>query len=279
MGGTVSIQSLRWEVQQRLIFIEMRLFWWGHINRRSLVDYYGISGVQATTDLSKYKDLAPRNMIYDKSKKTYLASDEFSPILTKPSPEHLFELDPEEDSGSGEGSLLERLPPIHRNINCGVLQRVFQAAKNQKSLEILYQSMSKPDPSWRWISPHSFSHDGMRWHVRSYCFKDNTFKDFLLARILDIKNDRASIVFMEEDLDWYCFVEIRIVPHPGLSEGQKKVIEFDYGMENGQLSLNIRKALLPYFLQKYGLVEEKADPEKQQISLHNKGDLPPSFFS
>ena len=272
MTESTPYRDLRWEVQQRLQFIEARLFWQGRFNRRSIVEYFGISGVQATSDISRYSEIAPQNLIYDRSKKTYLATDAFEPVLIQPKPESLLYLESENIQDSSSAIPWEGLPTIHRNVDNKVFRRVLQAIQEQKSIEVRYQSMSIPEPSWRWISPHSIAHNGKRWHVRSYCFIDNTFKDFLLARFLEFGKERESIVFKEEDREWHTYVSIKIVAHPGLSTGQKKVIETDYGMENGSLSLEIRRALLPYFLKRYGLDVEKEKPEAQQVVLVGQGE-------
>jgi hypothetical protein len=274
MTNNTLYRDLRWEVQQRLQFIEARLFWQGRFNRRSIVEYFGISGVQATSDISRYSEIAPQNLIYDRSKKTYLATDEFEPVLIEPKPESLLYLESESIQGSSFSIPWEGLPTLHRNVDKKVFRRVLQAIQDQKSIEVRYQSMSNPEPSWRWISPHSIAHDGMRWHVRAYCFIDNTFKDFLLARLLEFGKERESIVFKEEDLDWNAHVNLRIVAHTGLSKDQKKVIETDYGMKDGALTVNVRRALLPYFLKKHSLNIEKEKPEEQQISIENRDEIP-----
>ncbi|GIX18366.1 MAG: hypothetical protein KatS3mg120_0042 [Erythrobacter sp.] len=66
--------SLRWSVEQKLQFIEFRLFWEGHVNRADLMDTFGVSLNQASGDLNRYIALAPDNMVYDKSGKTYVRS-------------------------------------------------------------------------------------------------------------------------------------------------------------------------------------------------------------
>ena len=75
--------SLRWGVEQKLQFIEFRLFWEGHVNRGDLIDKFGISQNQASGDLNRYIALAPDNMIYDKSGKSYVRSSSFNPIFLK----------------------------------------------------------------------------------------------------------------------------------------------------------------------------------------------------
>ena len=76
--------SLRWSVEQKLQFIEFRLFWEGHVNRADLMDTFGVSLNQASGDLNRYIALAPDNMVYDKSGKTYVRSPAFSPHFLKP---------------------------------------------------------------------------------------------------------------------------------------------------------------------------------------------------
>ena len=63
----------RWAVEQRLEFVEFRLFWEGHVNRSDVMAQFGLSVNQASADLNRYIGLAPDNMVYDKSARTYIA--------------------------------------------------------------------------------------------------------------------------------------------------------------------------------------------------------------
>ena len=56
--------DLRWGVEQRLEFIEFRLFWDGHVNRSDLMAQFGVSVNQASMDLNRYIGFAPDNMVY-----------------------------------------------------------------------------------------------------------------------------------------------------------------------------------------------------------------------
>jgi len=56
---TLDKSELRWGVEQRLEFIEFRLFWEGHVNRGDLTDVFGVSVNQASTDLNRYIGFAP----------------------------------------------------------------------------------------------------------------------------------------------------------------------------------------------------------------------------
>src|SRR5260370_39029196 len=76
--------SLRWGVEQRLQFIEFRLFWEGGLNRSDITDYFGVSVPQASKDLSQYQALAPENIVYDRSEKRYFAAERFKPLFMHP---------------------------------------------------------------------------------------------------------------------------------------------------------------------------------------------------
>ena len=71
--------ELRWGVEQRLEFIEFRLFWEGHVNRSDVMTQFGLSVNQASSDLSRYIGLAPHNMNYDRSLRTYVRQPGFRP--------------------------------------------------------------------------------------------------------------------------------------------------------------------------------------------------------
>ena len=76
--------TLNWGVERRLEFIEFRLFWEGHVNRGDLIDTFGISVNQSSTDLNRYLNLAPENMEYDKSAKTYVRKSGFEAQFLEP---------------------------------------------------------------------------------------------------------------------------------------------------------------------------------------------------
>ena len=76
--------ELRWGVEQRLEFIEFRLFWEGHVNRSDLMEQFGVSVNQASTDLNRYIGFAPDNMVYDKSARTYVRGPDYAARFLKP---------------------------------------------------------------------------------------------------------------------------------------------------------------------------------------------------
>src|SRR6266852_6348735 len=80
----VKESSVRRGVKERLEFIDFRLFWEGRINRSDIMERFAISTPQASKDLSLYESMAPGNLCYDVSAKSYLASSTFRPQFIEP---------------------------------------------------------------------------------------------------------------------------------------------------------------------------------------------------
>ena len=282
---TKASSPLRWGVEQRLEFIEFRLFWDGAINRSDLMDFFGVSVPQASKDLSLYQEKAPGNMEYDKSGKRYLAATRFKPrFLTPAADEYLSQLQAICDNTlSIESAWLATVPetgslPIpHRRVKTELLRMVLAAIKEESSLEILYQSMStsRTEPAWRGISPHALGNDGFRWHARAFCHIDHKFKDFLLSRCLDCKPGEIALADGKDDRFWHEHLEIVLTPNPGLSESQQQVIALDYGMDNNERVLSVRKSLLYYFQKRLRLDVAGAldNPRETPVVIANREEF------
>jgi predicted DNA-binding transcriptional regulator YafY len=275
--------ELRWGVEQRLDFIEFRLFWEGHVNRSDLMDQFGVSVNQASTDLNRYIGFAPDNMVYDKSARTYVRGPGFKPQFLEPdASRYLAQLRSVADGIlDREDSWIADLPPYEsaptpvRGVNPVTLRSVVGAIRLSEAIEVKYQSLSSPEPRWRWIAPHAIGFDGFRWHTRAFCLTDQSFKDFLLSRIIETRGIKPSEAESEADADWNEQVTLEIGPHPELSDTQQRVIALDYGMRGGKAKIAVRKALLYYALKRLGLDTDPAGrrPQDQQIVLINRSQV------
>lgn len=272
--------ELRWGVAQRLEFIEFRLFWEGHVNRSDLMEQFGLSVNQASADLNRYIGFAPDNMIYDKSARTYVRGPDYCAHFLKPdASRYLAQLrsladgimDSDDTWIAGLPSY-DAAPTPARGVSPITLRSVVGAIRRSETIEVKYQSLSRPEPTWRWIAPHAIGFDGFRWHTRAFCLADGAFKDFLLSRMLEIRGSRGSGVPAEDDRDWNTRVTLEIGPHPALSETQAKVIALDYGMRGGKTKIKVRRALLYYALRRLGLDTDPGarKPQDQQIVLLNR---------
>ena len=115
----------------------------------------------------------------------------------------------------------------------------------------------------------------MRWHVRAYCHLNETYKDFLLSRILKSRSCEGLGPGAEQDSAWHQTANVILTPHPDLTPAQKSIVARDYGMKDQALSLQIRLALLYYFLKRLNLDfnERERSAREQHVVLANPDEV------
>jgi hypothetical protein len=270
-------RDLVWSALQRLQFIEFRLLWEGHVNRSDLIEAFGISVPQSTLDFREYLERAPGNMDYDKRQRHYFPTAAFKPVFISDSAEgylsQLIALDVCGAEQSHPGLIgatppFDVLPSPERRVDGDILQKLLKAIRENLSTEIHYQSLSTATPAWRRITPHSLASDGLRWHVRAFCHTKGEFRDFVLGRIMDTREEQPSDISADADRDWQEHVKVVIEPNPDLTPDQKKIIERDYAMKRGKAEIIVRRALLFYLKRRLG-VEDGAEktPAAQQVVI------------
>lgn len=279
---TADTHGFRWGVERRLEFIEFRLFWEGGVNRSDIVDEFGVSVPQASKDLSLYQEHAPRNIEYDRSLKRYFASDRFEPaFISLDADAYLGHLCAASPVGSELSCVArptsvtaEQMPVPQRRIAPDVLRAMLTCVRDDRSIEILYQSMSagRPDPVWRRISPHAFSNDGLRWHARAFCHIDQKFKDFILSRCLEARAPGGQGALPATDSMWRQYFSVLLCPNPQLSHSQQAVIAQDFAMEGGEKFVPVRHALLYYFSKRLRLdvADRFDDPREAPVIVKNR---------
>lgn len=253
--------AARWSVEQRLAFLEERLFWLGEVNRTDLVRRFGVSMGQASVDIARYLARAPKGVVYDKRAKRYVAEAGFRPVLRAPdAARFLGELRlveagllAAEETVAGAVPPFDAAPVPERRIDPHVLRAVLVAIRRRRALHVTYQSISRPEPIARTIEPHALAYDGFRWHVRAFDRETGEFRDFVLGRMSRSRLGEAARSQPSQDGHWLTFVELEIAPHPGLTRAQAKAIALDYNMEDGRARLRVRRALLFYALRRLGL--------------------------
>ena len=274
--------SPRWGPERRLEFIDFRLLWDRTINRGELVDFFGISTQQASSDLARYAEQAPANLFYDKSAKTYRATACFKPLLVRSDAQHFLNQLTELTRGGAAASALfiGWQPPCDvvrypaRPVETSTLLRVLWAIRDGEDLRLEYQSMRRPSATERWIAPHALASDSLRWHVRAWCYEHVEFRDFVLSRVQHVTDSRPSTADPTRDEGWHARIEIIIRPRAGLSDGQRSAIEADYGMRDGRLILNCRRALAFYVLRQMQLDRlPEATIAEQPLELENRDEL------
>lgn len=262
--GTGELETLagaNWGQERRLEFIDFRLRWEKTVNRADLRNHFGISIPQASLDIAKYTQMAPQNLVYDRSSRTYRVAEGYAPSVGNTAPQRYLNevlafsrgLLDARDAYIGWMPPFAGVPVLTRLVDSQTLSLLLDAIRHQGCVRITYQSDSAADPIERVISPHAFGHDGFRWHVRAYCFLRETYRDFVLGRILTICIDSTQGRDPQEDVKWRTILQIKIVANPDLTEGNRRAVELDYSMVDGATTIEVREALLYYVLKELEL--------------------------
>lgn len=279
---------IRWDLLLRYRLIEIVAQWEGRLTTNHLCNSFGIGRQQASKDINLYlKDVAPGNLVYDKSLKGYRPSPSFEPVLTTgTADEYLHVLSRNNDIRQSFEALdlgfanSELLQVPTRKVEPKVLRPLVQAAREGKRVEIGYVSLSSPEVQDRVIAPHTLVCTPLRWHVRAFCEKNQDYRDFVLSRFRQAPEIMGpSLNSFEDDELWNLTVDIVFKPHPELSKAQQAVIAHDYGMKRGQLKFQTRGSLVQYALQAFNVdVKATTSPLAQQVVVANLKDIEKFLF-
>lgn len=279
------LKQLKWDVRQRLILLETTVLMVGWIRVQAIMDTFGISRAQASKDFQLYLIARPNNLKYNKSSKYYEVGEGFAPLMLTGKTSELLSVfrtphtpNPPVLSLSAYQPNAVAINPLDREINLTIFRLVSCAAYNRQKIKIQYQSLTHTEPHERIVSPHTLVFSGYRWHLRAYSDHHKQYRDFVLARIKGTPVLLNEIGMSEsEDIDWHTEVPILIGVHPNLPENHKQVIAEDYGMTDNQIVVNIKGALVNYFLKLMHLEpsREHPDPKVQQIVVVNKDVVKP----
>lgn len=267
-------------VRQRLQWMENRLWWVGELNRSDLVLRFGISAPQATNDFALYQKLASANIRYDTKKKLYVCGEEFAPLF--PKDYELWLKDSAAEDPRLKSIQMVGVTSLKRGIDPELVRIISKAARSRIPLRIIYQSMKATDPEERIVSPHAIVETEVRWHVRAWDEKRQTFLDLVPSRIIKATPEpSATWVPQERDEEWNRMVEIILIPSCKLSENQRRIAEGDYQMTEGRRILQVRACMAYYQLSAMYLVDavryHEGQPEERDfgIAVENWKELQP----
>ena len=246
------LEQLPHAQRSRLAFIDFCLQYFGQIARADLIRHFGIGLASGTRDFSLYRELAPDNLKLLHNTKLYYRTSAFKPVF----PHHADAILTNLCRGFGDGiaSITKpsgacfdavRLIQPESEIIAGLMR----AIQHQQAIHCDYVSLSS-GMSQRELVPHSIVNNGHRWHVRAYDRQSSSFRDFVCTRFSHVESLQQAVKsneFRDADNEWNIVVKLHLVPHPKLEQPQ--AIAMDYKMENGELLLEVRAALVGYLLQ------------------------------
>jgi predicted DNA-binding transcriptional regulator YafY len=216
---------------------------------------------QATKDLVAYTTLNPGACAYDVRQKCYVASERMRTVLQQADfGEAMHDMASAMMKGEADGEFILGMTRPQRTANLAIFRKLSLAAYRSESVEASYWSIRSGASVRRRMSPRAFGFDGLRWHLRAFCHRKEQFLDFVIGRFESVGRAEPSPFADRVDSDWIENVELQLRPNPGLDLGKKRALEMDYGMEDGQCILTVRKAMKIYTLRRLGFVGESMAP-------------------
>lgn len=252
-----AIEELASAQRERLAYIEFRLWFFGEVTRKSVLDRFGVATAAGTRDLMLYRDLAPQNAQYEGKVYRYLPT--FKPLFQHQVHRVLSAL----TSGFGDGErssesavMPHEVPARLNQPNLNDLAKVTRAIHGGHPLKLSYHSM-KTGLVEREIVPHALVDSGLRWNVRAFDRTKGEFRDLVLTRMEKLtafKPSSASAAVQTHerqsaDAQWLQMVELNLVPHPAHKHPES--VERDFGMTKSMLKVTTRAAMAGYVLRQW----------------------------
>ncbi len=250
------LHSISQQQQERLFYIEFRLYFFGTVNRFHVEKRFNVKVASASRDLQSYLQLAPNNTQYDKNSKTYLRLEGFTPIFTfqnNPTLAGLLHGFGDDCVSVGKPIIPTDAPTQISLPKLPILATITQAIYEQKALTVDYHSLSS-GKSTKELVPFALVDNGLRWHLRSYDRLKERFADFVINRINRpkiIESDIPEEQSKAADHQWNRMVDLHLVPHPNLKHPD--TIALEYGMTDNMLKVQVRAAVVGYLLRKWNV--------------------------
>ena len=232
--------------QERLFYLEFRLYFLGHANRSDLQSRFGLKESSASRDIALYKKLVPDNVVYDYGIKSYIPQEHFKPLFSYTATQVLTAL----SHGFGDDYSGPKYPEIATECPCQTplpyiptLAAVTRAIHKQQSVRISYLDENEGEKSMTLV-PHALINTGIRWAVRAYDRQSREFNNYVINRIKAVHGpDVAPLVDETRGADdgWNKIEELHLVAHPSLP--YKEAVEQEFGMHKGVLKMTCRSAL------------------------------------
>lgn len=250
------LESISFAQKQRLAYIDFCLLFKGSIYRQDLINRFQVGLSAGSRDFNIYKELAPNNLSYDSREKRYFQTSEFKPVFEHDASRTLTKLANDVSDGFdaiGDIHFPVEAPSSLNIPDIFIVARLVQAILNNKAVSVIYTSLSSGSGA-RELVPHSIVDNGLRWHVRAFDRKSQSFRDFVLTRIskVTIKETPTAEETAEADTEWQRLIPLQLVPHAKNVEFPT-AIEMDYGMDNQQLLIEVRAAMAGYLLRRWNV--------------------------
>uniref|UniRef100_UPI0025F51CA1 WYL domain-containing protein n=1 Tax=uncultured Nevskia sp. TaxID=228950 RepID=UPI0025F51CA1 len=221
------------------------LIWEGTVGNARLRQLLPLETVQVSRLLTSFAYTFPTAAIWDRASKRYKATGDRPPSYPPPNLDEYLAI---------VEKLPEALPWLDRVVSLApkpdatVFASIQGACARKTGLSIEYASLSKPTGTDRLVFPHAMAQVGMRWIVRAWCPRRESYIDLMLDRITRSELSSSLPPVLPTDERWHSKTDLRLKVHDQLPRNYARLVQ-RYRF-NGAITarLSVRKALIPYVL-------------------------------
>ena len=256
--------------EERFELLDHWLLWYGGFNATQIGEALGISRQNVSLLIRHYKENRPEGTLkYDPSRKMHVPGEEFE-AKKHMKKSHLFL-----DHLRGQELITMYRPMrwwepenviLFENLDrygspepdADTVTAILRGIHEKKILQIRYQARRKD--SSRLISPNRLVYAVDRYHVRAFCHKTATYRDFVLTRIFEAETfdsktmtNEVELKWVSEENDsaWHTGKILRFRPNQNLPGDVIQTLKRDFPVVNGVLSIECNEATAPYIEMKF----------------------------
>lgn len=250
----------------RMQQLQTLLVWEGRLNNARVRQLFGLSTPRASVWIRALREAHPDWVRWDARKRSYLATPT---IYAQTGSETNLDryigivgLSNTIEPLTGSPTLQAAFPAL-ATPRAEIFGPINQAIQAETPIEVIYSSLQHPEPCRRVIHPHRLVRTDQRWHVRAYCEKNDSFRDFNLGRIREVRVlDAQHFVPSTDDTAWHTLIKVRFVAHPDLAPPQARVVRDEYFAGAASRVETCRAPLVHYFIRS---VHAAIDPAKHTL--------------
>jgi hypothetical protein len=246
---------------ERLAFIDFIFQFKGALSRSDLTTFFGLKEAAASQAIAQYRELRPHNVEYERSQgKNVIVRNSFETLIEFEAELALGML----ANGFNKNKLLEesllpyvRIGNVPKKLEVGLVSKVTRAISEKSAISCKYFSANSSNHGDRVLFPTAIFYDGVSWMFRAYHKNLETnrgnFRCFDFSRLISatempkISSNKGED--LNSDSDWHLVTPIVLKIHPNLTQDQKELLRYEYGVhsDTDELVINI-KAVLFYYL-------------------------------
>lgn len=253
------LQSIADGHAERIAFIDFKLRFTGFVKRQDLNESFGLSDASASRMLSKYSELRPKNLKYNRIKKVNTIEIEtYKPLIEINAETALGML----AHGFNKNKLSDkpilpyaRIGAIPNQLDVNEVSKITRAISGDYAISCHYISNNSLQHNERVLVPLGLLFDGRNWIFRAYDRSEpgsNKFKNYNFSRatlvnsLSDKNSSRLPYEELSVDTKWNLQLPLVLEIHPNLANEDKKTLRKDFGMqpEQNELYLTEKAALL-----------------------------------